>query len=90
MPTPSRHVELALYADRTALGAMSRKLSLIISYLEIYRSRLELCVRDWKVAISVSKSTAVLVAETARRIQRPRAVQHFEEPNREGQNNTVP
>jgi retron-type reverse transcriptase len=34
MPSPSHHVELALYADDTAIIATSRKPTLILSYLE--------------------------------------------------------
>ena len=34
MPSHSRHVELALYADDTAITATSRKLTLLVSYLE--------------------------------------------------------
>ena len=34
MPSPSHHVELALYADNTAIIAMSRKLTPLVSYLE--------------------------------------------------------
>jgi retron-type reverse transcriptase len=34
MPIPSRHVELALYADDTAVMATSRKPELLVSYLE--------------------------------------------------------
>jgi hypothetical protein len=41
MPVPSRHVELALYADATAIIATSRKSALLIRYLEIYPSDLE-------------------------------------------------
>ena len=33
MPSHSHHVELALYADDTAIIATSRKLTLLISYL---------------------------------------------------------
>jgi hypothetical protein len=33
IPVPSRHVELALYADDTAVIATSRKLALLVSYL---------------------------------------------------------
>jgi hypothetical protein len=40
MPTPSRHVELALYADDTALIATSRSLQLLVRYLSIYLNRL--------------------------------------------------
>jgi hypothetical protein len=34
MPSPSHHVELALYADDTAILATSRKAMLLVSYLE--------------------------------------------------------
>jgi hypothetical protein len=36
IPFPSRHVELALYADDTAVMATSRKPALLVSYLESY------------------------------------------------------
>jgi hypothetical protein len=80
MPAPSRHVELALYADDTALIATSRSPLLLVSYLETYLNRLELWLRDWRIAINVSMSTAVLFAKTTRCIQRPRPVQLFGEP----------
>jgi hypothetical protein len=80
MPAPSRHTELALYADDTALTATSRSPLLLVSYLETYLNRLELWLRDWRIAINVSKSTAMLFAKTTRCIQRPRPVQLFGEP----------
>jgi hypothetical protein len=43
MPTPSRHVELALYANDTSLTAASRRPLLLVSYVETYLNRLELC-----------------------------------------------
>jgi hypothetical protein len=36
MPTPSHHVELALYVDDTAIIAMSRTPTLLVNYLESY------------------------------------------------------
>ena len=36
MPPSSHHVELALYADDTAIIATSHKLTLLVSYLESY------------------------------------------------------
>jgi hypothetical protein len=42
MPAPSRHVELELYADDTALIATSRSPLLLVSYLETYLNRHEL------------------------------------------------
>jgi hypothetical protein len=80
IPTPSRHVELAQYADDTALVATSRSPSLLVGYIEAYLGRLERCLRDWRIAINVSKSTAVLFVKAARRIQKPRAVQFLGEP----------
>jgi hypothetical protein len=41
MPSPSHHVELALYADDTAVIATSRKPTLLVSYLEAYLSELQ-------------------------------------------------
>jgi hypothetical protein len=53
---------------------------LLVSYLETYLNRLELWLRDWRIAINFSKSTAVLFAKTTRCIQRTRPVQLFGEP----------
>jgi uncharacterized membrane protein (UPF0136 family) len=78
--TPSRHVELAQYADDTALIATSRVPSLFVGYLYSYLGRLELWLRDWRIAINVSESTAVLFAKAARRVRQPRPVQFLGEP----------
>jgi hypothetical protein len=80
IPIPSRHVELAQYADDTALAAMSRSQSLLVGYLEANLGRLERWLRDWRIAINVPKSIAVLFVNAARRIQKPRAVQFLGEP----------
>jgi hypothetical protein len=80
IPTPSRHVQLAQYADDTALIATSGDPSLLVGYLEAYLGRLELWLRDWRIAIKVSKSTAVLFAKAARRVRQPRPVQVLREP----------
>jgi hypothetical protein len=47
MPSPSHHVELALYADDTAIIAMSRKPTLLISYLESYLNNLQWWLNEW-------------------------------------------
>jgi hypothetical protein len=73
----ARHVELALNAEDTALVATSRSLSLIVNYLEAFLCRLEHWLRDWKISINVSKSTAMLF--TTRCIQRPRTIQFLGE-----------
>jgi hypothetical protein len=78
MPVPSRHVELALYADDTAVIATSRKPALLVSYLEYYLADLELWLRKWRIAINVSKSMVMLF--TRRRIQNPWPVALFGEP----------
>ena len=38
MPSPLHHVELALYADDTAIIATSRKPTLLVSYPESYHN----------------------------------------------------
>jgi hypothetical protein len=80
IPTSSRHVELAHYADDTALVATSRSPLLLVGYLEAYLGRLEHWLRDWRIAINVSKSTAVFFVKAARCIRKPRAVQFLGEP----------
>jgi hypothetical protein len=77
MPTPFRRVELAQYADASALIATSRSSLLLVGYPHTYLNRLELWL-PWRIAINVSKSTAVLFAKTTRRFQRPRPPQLFE------------
>jgi hypothetical protein len=77
MSIPSRHVELALYADDTAAMATSRKPELLVSYLESFLSDLERWLKEWRIGINVSKSTAMLFTRT--RIQKPRPVQLFGE-----------
>jgi len=41
MPSSAYHVELALYADETAVIATSRKPTLLVSYLESYLNDLQ-------------------------------------------------
>jgi hypothetical protein len=45
-----------------------------------YLNRLELWLRDWRLAINISKSTAMLFTKTTRHVQRPRPSQLFGEP----------
>jgi hypothetical protein len=80
MPSPSRHVDLALYADDTAVIATFRQPALLVRYLEVYLRDLERWLSEWRIAIKVSKSSAMLVAKTDRCIPKPRAVQLFGEP----------
>jgi hypothetical protein len=80
IPTPSSHVELAQYADDTAVVTTSRSPSLLFGYLEAYLRRLERWLRDSRIAINASNSTAVLFVKAARRIQKPRGAQFLGEP----------
>jgi hypothetical protein len=68
------------YADGTAFIATSGDPSLLVGYLEAYLGRLELWLRDWRIAIKVSNSTAVLFAKAARGVRQPRPVQFLGEP----------
>ena len=78
MPVPYHHVELALYADDTAVIATSRKPAQVVGYMKAYLADLERWLRKWRTAINVSKSTAMLF--TRRRIQNPHPVLLFGEP----------
>ena len=60
MPPPSHHVELALYAEETAIIATSRKPTLLISYLESYLKDVQQWLSEWRTAINVSKSIAII------------------------------
>ena len=53
MTTPSHHVELAFYADDTAVIATSRKPTLLISYLESYVNDLQLWLSELRIAINL-------------------------------------
>jgi hypothetical protein len=80
MPSPSRYVELPLYADETAVIATSRQPALLVKYLEAYLSDLERWLSEWRIAINIPKGSAILFAKTGRRIPKPRAVQLFGDP----------
>jgi len=80
MPSPSHHVELALYADDTAIIATSRKPMLLVSYLESYFSDLQRWLSEWTIVINVSKDTAIIFARAGRRFIQPRPVTLFGEP----------
>jgi hypothetical protein len=79
MTSPSNHVELAHYADDTAIIATSRKPTLLFSYLESYLNRLQRWLSKWGIA-NVSKSTAIIFARAERRFIQPRPVTLFGEP----------
>jgi hypothetical protein len=71
MPSPSHHVELALYVDDTAIIATSHKPTLLVSYLESYLNDLQWWLTEWRIAINVSKSTAIIFARAERRFIHP-------------------
>ena len=80
MPKPSQHVELALYAGDTVIIATSRTSVLLVSYLQTYLSHLEQWLTEWRIAINVSKSSAIIFSRAGRRFIEPRLVTLFGEP----------
>jgi len=71
MPSPSHHVGLGLYADDTAIIATSRKPTLLFSYLESYFNDLQRWLSEWRIAIDVSKGTAIIFARAGQRFIQP-------------------
>jgi hypothetical protein len=86
MRSPSHHVELTLYADNTAVIAMSRKPTLLVSYLESYLNDLQRWLSEWRIAINVSKSSSIIFARAGRRFFQPRPVTLFGGTNPMGRN----
>jgi len=80
MPSPSHHVELALYTEDTTIIATSRKPMLLVSYLESYLNQLQRWLSEWRIAINVFKSTAIIFAHAGRHFIQPRPVTLFGEP----------
>jgi hypothetical protein len=80
MPSPSHHVDLTLYAYDRAIIATSRKPSLLVSYLESYLNDLQRSLSERRIAINVSKSSAMIIALAGRRFIQPRPVTLFAEP----------
>jgi hypothetical protein len=78
-PSPSHHVELALYADDAAIIATSRKPTLLVSYLEAYLNDLQRWLTEWRLTINVSKNTACIFARSGRRFIQPRPLTLFGE-----------
>jgi hypothetical protein len=68
----SRHIELAAYADDPAITATFRQPALLVKYLETYLSDLVRWLRELRIAIKVSKSTAILFTKASRRVWKPR------------------
>jgi hypothetical protein len=59
MPLPSHHVELALYAGETAIKPTSRNPTLLVSYLDSHLNNLQRWLSESRIAINISKSTAI-------------------------------
>jgi hypothetical protein len=62
MPSPSHLDEVALYAEDMAVIATSRKPTLLVSYLESYLDDFQWWLSEWRIAIKVSKSSAIIFA----------------------------
>jgi hypothetical protein len=60
------------HAGDTAVIAMSRQAALLAKYLETYLNGLERWLREWRIAVNVKKSSAMLFAKAGRRIAKPR------------------
>jgi hypothetical protein len=71
MPPPSHHVEVALYPVDTAIITTSRKPTLLVSYLESFLNDLQRWLGEWRIAINVFKSTALIFARAGRRFIQP-------------------
>jgi len=71
MPPHSHHVELALYADDMAIIATSRNPTLLVTYLESYLNDLQRWLSDCRIAINVTKSTAIIFSGAGRRFIQP-------------------
>jgi len=79
-PTPSHHVELALYMNDMAIRATFHSPTLLVSYLESYLSYLQWWLTEWRFAINVLKSTTITFARARRSYNKPRLLTLFGEP----------
>jgi retron-type reverse transcriptase len=79
MPSPLHHLDLALYADDTAIKATSRQPTLLVNYLESRLNDLQRWLTECRIAINVSRSTAIMFARAGRRFIQPRPVTLFRE-----------
>ena len=62
------------------LLATSRKPTLLVSYLESYLNDLQRWLSDWRIAINVTMSTAIIFARAGRRFIQPRPLTLFGVP----------
>jgi len=68
------------YPDDTAIIATSRKPTLHVSNLESYLNDLQRWLREWTIAINVTKSTPITFARVGRAFIQPRPATLFAEP----------
>jgi hypothetical protein len=71
---------LAVYADETAVMATFRKPTMLVTYLDSYLGDLQRLLSEWKIAISVSKSSAMISTRAGRCFIQPRPITLFGEP----------
>jgi hypothetical protein len=64
---PSDHVELTLYAEDTAIIAPSGKPTMFVCYVAAYLNDLQRWLTERRIAINVSKNTAIIFACARRR-----------------------
>jgi len=76
MPSASHHLELALYADDTAIIVMPCKPTLLVSYLDSCLNDIRRCLSEWRIAI-FSKSNRIIIARVERCFIQPRPVTFF-------------
>jgi hypothetical protein len=73
-------VLFSLYVNDTAIIATSRKPTLLVSYLESYLNDLQRWLSEWRIAINVSKSSAIIFARARQFFIQLRPVTLFGEP----------
>ena len=79
IPTPSRHVDVALYADVTVIKATSpsRRCSAASWH---HHSSLQRWLKEWRIVINVSRSSAIIFARSVRRFIQTQPLTPFGEP----------
>lgn len=76
--------------SKTSFNFASRRLLILVRYLETFPNRFGRILLDWRIEINVLKSTALLFAKTT--VKCPKAVYSpvFRTANTMGGNTTVP
>jgi hypothetical protein len=70
---------LAVYADETAVMATFRKPTMLVTYLDSYLGDLQRLLSEWRITISVSKSSGMIFARAGRCFIQPRPITLFVE-----------